>query len=234
MILVFTCGYFVSYLFRGTNISFAPSLTRDTGLSAGILGLVTSMYFLGFAAAQVPAGLLLDRHGPRKVGAALLLVAGAGAVVFADAHGLPALMLGRLMIGIGVSACLASAYKVVAAHFPAAQLPVAYGIVIAGGGLGGVLSGTPAVWLLSFSDRRTVCLGLALLAVATASAIFLGTPEGAEPATAPASAMNCAGRGRSCRPASSGASPRSRLQRKARSTRCNRSGRAPTWRMSPG
>ena len=100
-----------------------------------------------------------------------------GAIVFGAAHALPGLLLGRLLIGVGVSICLAGAFKAVATHFPAAQLPALYGLVLAGGGFGGVLSGTPAVALLAVTDRWTVCVGLALLTAATAAALFVGTPD---------------------------------------------------------
>ena len=53
--LLFSAGYFVSYVFRGVNLGFAPLITHDLGLSAADLGLLTSLYFLGFAGAQLPA-----------------------------------------------------------------------------------------------------------------------------------------------------------------------------------
>src|ERR1700709_206570 len=61
--LLFSAGYFVSYVFRGVNLGFAPFITHDLGLSATDLGLLTSLYFLGFAGAQIPAGVLLDHFG---------------------------------------------------------------------------------------------------------------------------------------------------------------------------
>ena len=41
--LFFSFGYFVSYLYRGINIGFAPFLTTEIGLSAGDLGMLTSL-----------------------------------------------------------------------------------------------------------------------------------------------------------------------------------------------
>ncbi len=119
---LFAIGYFVSYVFRGVNLGFAPLITRELGLSAADLGLLTSLYFLGFACAQIPAGVLLDRYGPRRVSAALLLVAAAGAWVFGAAHDIGAMMLGRLLIGVGVSVCLGGAFKALAQHFPVARV----------------------------------------------------------------------------------------------------------------
>src|ERR1700743_1924389 len=61
--LLFSASYFVSYVFRGVNLGFAPLITHEMGLSATDLGLLTSLYFLGFAGAQIPAGVLLDHYG---------------------------------------------------------------------------------------------------------------------------------------------------------------------------
>ena len=81
--LPFAAGYYLSYLLRTVNAVIAPELTRELALSAADLGLLTSAYLLAFAAFQIPLGLLLDRHGPRRVEAGLLLVAAAGTLLFA-------------------------------------------------------------------------------------------------------------------------------------------------------
>ena len=86
VLAVFSLGFLVSYIFRGVNLGFAPFLTRELGLSAADLGLLTSFYFLGFACAQLPAGILLDRYGPRRTEAALLLLAVAGSLAVSYTH----------------------------------------------------------------------------------------------------------------------------------------------------
>ena len=160
--LIFALGYFASYLFRGVNIGFAPYVTREIGIGPADLGLLTSVYFLGFAAAQIPAGVLLDRYGSRRVDAALLLVAAAGIFIYGAAEGLTGMMVGRLMIGIGVSVAFGGACKAIAQQFAPRHLPLLYGLVLAIGGLGGVLVGTPLNWLLTHVTWRIVCDGLAV------------------------------------------------------------------------
>ena len=73
--LPFACGYYLSYLYRSTNAVIAPDLVADIGLTASELGLLTAAYPLAFGLFQVPLGLLLDRFGPRRVQAVLMLVA---------------------------------------------------------------------------------------------------------------------------------------------------------------
>jgi uncharacterized membrane protein len=104
--LPFAAGFYLSYLFRTINALISAPLTSELGLSAGSLGLLSSVYFLSFAAAQIPIGILLDRHGPRKVQSALLLLAAAGAVLFGASGTFLPLVVARAMIGLGVAASL--------------------------------------------------------------------------------------------------------------------------------
>jgi MFS family permease len=177
LLAVFSLGYFVSYLFRGVNLGFAPLIIHDLGASPADLGTLTSLYFLGFAGAQIPVGVMLDRFGARRVTACVMLVAAAGALCFGSAHGLGAMMAGRLLIGVGVSACLGGAFKATAQHFEVGRLTFVNGIVMAAGGLGGVAVGAPLAWLLSVAGWRSVATGLAVLTVAAAAAIWFGAPS---------------------------------------------------------
>lgn len=175
--LLFSAGYFVSYVFRGVNLGFAPLITHELGLTAADLGLLTSLYFLGFAGAQLPAGVLLDHYGARRVTAGMLLFAALGIGVFGTAHGVGAMMAGRLLIGVGVSVCLGGAFKALAQHFPAARLPLINGLVMAVGGLGGVVVGSPLTWMLTFASWRTICLGLVVLTLFVAAMLWAFAPE---------------------------------------------------------
>ena len=93
--LPFVAGYYIAYLFRTINAVMAAPLATELGLGADDLGLLTSVYFLTFAAAQIPIGILLDRYGPRRVQSVLLVIAAVGSDVvrgvgpFSDASGRP-------------------------------------------------------------------------------------------------------------------------------------------------
>ena len=103
---VFACGYFISALLRAITATLSPLLTSEFNLTAGDLGLLAGGYFLGFASMQIPLGYLLDKHGPKKVVSSFLLIAIIGATAFALAQSFSGLLVSRILIGIGVSACL--------------------------------------------------------------------------------------------------------------------------------
>src|SRR6185503_20954593 len=96
----------VSYVYRMVNAVLAPTLAAEFGLSAGGLGLLSSMYFFAFALTQLPLGVAMDRFGPRRVNAALLLVAAAGGAWFSCAGSAAGAIAARALIGVGVSVAL--------------------------------------------------------------------------------------------------------------------------------
>jgi MFS family permease len=173
----FAFGYFLSYLFRTVNAVIAPDLVADAGLDPAALGLLTSAYFLAFAAFQLPLGVLLDRFGSRRVEASLLLIAAAGALVFARAEGVTGLVIGRALIGLGVSACLMAAFKAFSTWLPPERLPLANAVQMVSGGIGALAATSPVETALRLTDWRGIFLVLAALTLLAALAIFLVVPE---------------------------------------------------------
>jgi MFS family permease len=100
-----------------------------------------------------------------------------GSLIFAESHSLAGMMLGRLLIGIGASVCLGGAFKATAEHFEVGQLTLVNGLVMAVGGLGGVVVGAPLSHLLTLVEWRTVGLGLAALTACVAAIIWIGAPS---------------------------------------------------------
>jgi len=175
--LPFALGYFLSYLYRVINAVLAPNLAADLGMDPSSLGFLTATYFITFAAFQLPLGILLDRFGPRRIEAGLLMLAAAGALVFAKADTLTGLIIGRGLIGLGVSACLMAAFKAFVLWFPKQQLPRINGFQMAAGGLGALAATSPVEAALTITDWRGVFTLLAALTSLVAAIIFFIVPE---------------------------------------------------------
>jgi MFS family permease len=184
--LPFAAGYFLSYFFRTINAVIAGQLTAELGLDAFHLGLMTSVYFLTFAAIQLPLGVLLDRFGPRRVQSGLLLVAAVGAAMFARSNQFAALVVGRALIGFGVAGALIAGLKAILSWFPKERIPLFNGCFIMLGTLGAVCATSPAAWLLAYIGWRGLLDVMAGVTAATALIVFLVVPD-APPHNVPSS-----------------------------------------------
>jgi MFS family permease len=177
VLLPFTGGYFLSYIFRTVNAVIAPHLVRDLNLTATDLGLLTAAYFLTFAAFQLPLGALLDRFGPRRVQSGLLVVMAAGAVLFSLGRDQTELVAARALIGLGASASLMASLKAITQWFPKERWALINGAFIGFGGLGALVATTPLEAALQITDWRGVFVGLSGAALVVSAAIFLIVPE---------------------------------------------------------
>lgn len=181
--LPFAAGFFFSDLYRQINAVIAPLLIEDVGLSAAGLGLLTSVFFLTFTANQLPLGVMLDRFGPRRVQAAQLLIAAAGAAIFSFGQSEAVLLAGRALIGLGVSGGFMSSLKAITLWFPRERWPLMNGLVLACGALGAMAATAPVEALLDIVGWRGVFLGAAALTAAVAALIFFVVPERPSPAS---------------------------------------------------
>lgn len=163
----FAAAYFLSALLRAVTATLAPVFSAELGLRAADLGLLAGVFFLGFAGMQLPLGRSLDRFGPRRTLLGLLAVALIGCVAFAVAHGLPALVIARMLTGVGVSACLMAPLTCYRRWLsPAAQLRTNSWMLMTGS-LGMVASTLPVQWLLpSVGWRGIFIVAAGLLALA--------------------------------------------------------------------
>jgi MFS family permease len=175
--LPFAAGYYLSYLFRTINALIASRLSSDTGLGTADLGLLTSVYFLVFAAAQIPVGILLDRYGPRRVQSFLLLLAAMGAGLFAVSSGFLSLLIARAMIGFGAAAALTAGLKSIILWFPRERVALLNGYMVMLGSLGAVTATAPADYLLAWMGWRQLFEMLAAATGATAILIYVVVPE---------------------------------------------------------
>jgi len=146
-------------------------------LSAAGLGLLTGIYFFAFAVFQLPLGVLLDRYGPRRVNATLLLVAAAGGIWFALGQTAFQLTAARALIGLGVSGCLMASFSAFALWYPPERLATMNGIAFASGMLGAVFATVPLEMALRVLHWREVFGGIVALTVLVSLVLFFVVPE---------------------------------------------------------
>ncbi len=143
--LVLALAYFFVYFHRLSLSVVANDLIQDFHASAGVMGLLGSIYFYCYAVMQFPAGLLSDSLGPRKTVTSFLLLAAVGSLLFGFAPTIKIAFIGRVMVGFGVSMVFIPTMKILSQWFRTREFAIMAGILNAVGGIG-VMAAT---WFLA-------------------------------------------------------------------------------------
>lgn len=186
LVLAFAFAYFLSALLRAVTATLAPVFSAELGLQSADLGLLAGAYFLGFASLQLPLGRALDHFGPRRVQLVLLSLAVVGCAAFAQARGLVSLTAARLLIGMGVAACLMAPLTCFCHLFKAATQLRLNSWMLMTGSLGMVASTLPVQWMLPYWGWRGLFMVLAALLLLAMLLIAIFAPKAAPEATAQA------------------------------------------------
>ena len=110
---------------------------------------------------QVPTGILVDTLGPRRILLIGGVVGGAGSLMFALASGLELALVGRTLIGLGVSVTFIAMLKIIALSFDERRFATLVGLAMLIGNLGSVLAGAPLSWLAQQTSWRHIFVALA-------------------------------------------------------------------------
>ena len=173
----FGAAYLISYALRTVNAAISPQLTREFGLDAAALGLLTAAYFLAFAFTQLPLGAWLDRYRPRRVESVLLLSCAVGCFIFASANSSTGLIVGRAFIGAGVAACLMATIRTFGLWLPPERLPAMNGYMLAVGNAGAIASTAPALWLLKSMSWQQMFVGIGVITLMLAAVLAFLVPD---------------------------------------------------------
>jgi MFS family permease len=161
--LAFAAAYFCSALVRAITATLSPVLTLEFGLQARDLGLLAGGYFLGFAAMQLPLGSWLDRHGPKRVTLYFLTFAVLGCLAFSMATSFAWLLAARVLVGMGVSACLMAPLTGFRRWLEPTMMLRANSWMLMTGSLGMLASTLPVQWLMPLTGWRPLFWILAAL-----------------------------------------------------------------------
>ncbi|MAU27873.1 MAG: hypothetical protein CMJ07_01635 [Pelagibacterales bacterium] len=164
IMLVLCAGYTVSQFLRTSIGVLSPNMMNDFNINPNDMGLLGGVFFLSFAIFQIPAGILIDRFGPRKVMSSVIIFAVLGSIIFALSNSFYSLLIGRIFMGLGCSICLMGSLVLITRWRDTNQFSKLAGIILAVGGIGGLLATTP---LSYFSELYGWRLSFWLAAVVT-------------------------------------------------------------------
>ncbi len=136
----------------------APSISRDWALSPTTLGEIFSAALVGMAIGGLIIAPLGDRYGRRPLILAALLMMSAGMVLSGLAGGVIALLLARVLVGMGIGTVLACMTALVAEFAPPHRRNFSVGLLQGGYPIGATATGFVTGWALVHYSWRSILL----------------------------------------------------------------------------
>lgn len=129
-------------------------LSSDLGITVERLGIAAAALFFAAALVQVPIGMALDRFGPRIVISSMTILAVGGSFLLATATDFNDVLLARILIGLGFSATMMSAYVLFAKWFPPTKFATVASWLLAASSFGGMMASAPLAYIIDHYGWR--------------------------------------------------------------------------------
>ena len=163
---------FTNLFLRSSFGVMSPDLAREMDMAPAALSLVGSAFFFAYALMQVPTGMLLDRFGPRRTLAIMLISTFVGAGIFAAGETPGMLAVGRVLMGIGCAGVFTGAFYVMTLWMPPDRVVTQIGMLNSFASFGNLCATAPLAFLIAWIGWRTsywgFTIGVALLTLAVA------------------------------------------------------------------
>lgn len=166
--LLGTLCYFYQFVFRTIFGTLGEDISLKFDLSVTELSTFFAAFMIAYPAAQIPAGVLLDKYGPRKVLSLAMLSLSLGVLIVSLTNSFHLALVGRVFMGIGSAFCFIGTSKIVTVWFPIRMMGFLLGTTMFMGGMGGAFSrrlydALPTTW-----DINTSLLSMGICGVVIA------------------------------------------------------------------
>lgn len=143
MLAVVAGAYVLSFFHRFAPAGIAQDLAVSFQTTAASLGVLAATYFYVYTIMQVPTGILVDTLGPRRILLIGAIIACVGSILFGLAPSMNVALIGRTLVGLGVSVTFIAMLKIIAVWFDEKHFATLTGLCMLVGNLGSVLAGVP-------------------------------------------------------------------------------------------
>ncbi|WP_158216831.1 MFS transporter [Bifidobacterium tissieri] len=170
-------GYVFAVTCRSSLSATGIEAAHHFNTTSTSLSMFLYLQLFVYAIMQIPAGVLLDRFGARKLIATGGLFMAVGQAMMAIAPVTALAIVGRGIVGMGDAMTFISVIRLVSAWFPFRQVPLMNQITSMLGGMGQIISIYPFVWLLGLTNWQVAFLSLTGVGVCIASAVLMGVRD---------------------------------------------------------
>lgn len=165
--------FFYEFLLQIAPGVMQMELRESFGIGATAFGALGFFYFTAYATMQIPAGVLLDRFGPRFFLTIACAFCGFGTLIFASAQNFAMAEVSRFVTGLGSAFAMLGTLVLTANWFPITRFALLHGLLLTVGISGAVFGGAPLGIIIEHFHWRETMTILGIIGVALMLLIWL-------------------------------------------------------------
>ena len=140
IIFTFCMGWTIIWIYRSMLSPIYPEIQKTIGEQTNAaMGLISSCYFFGYTALQIPSGFLVDRFGQKKVLIPGFIIFALGVLSIGFAQSISMIYVGAVAAGVGCGTYYGAAFSLTTQHVPPEKKGLSTAIVNSGSALGMII-----------------------------------------------------------------------------------------------
>lgn len=120
--------YLYEFILQVAPSVMAEPMMQTFGVTGEGFGFISAFYFYAYAPAQLPAGVLYDRYGPRKLMTSAIILCAMGSAFFASTDSVLTASIGRFLIGLGSAFSFIGVLVLISRWFPPTYFAILAGV----------------------------------------------------------------------------------------------------------
>lgn len=146
--------YLYEFVLQVAPSVMAESMMKTFGVTGQGFGVISAFYFYAYAPSQLPAGVLYDRYGPRKLMTFAIILCALGSAFFASTDSVLTACIGRFLIGIGSAFSFIGVLVLISRWFPPNYFAILAGIAQLMSSVGAMFGEMPLASLIGLVGWR--------------------------------------------------------------------------------
>lgn len=167
-----SCFYLYEFILQVAPSVMAQPMMQTFHVTASGFGIISAFYFYAYAPMQLPAGLMFDRFGPRRLMTFALLLCATGSFFFASTDSVITAAMGRFMIGVGSAFSFIGVLVLCSRWFPAKHFAILAGVAQLMSSVGAIFGEMPLAWLINQVGWRQSSFILAVIGIGLSALLW--------------------------------------------------------------
>lgn len=181
IIILLFFGWSIIWIYRTILTPVFGEIQQTIGVHTNSqMGLISSFYFFGYTALQIPSGILVDRFGKKVILVPSFILFAIAAVIIGFSSNISMLYMGSLLAGIGCGSYYGAAFSLNSQGVPEEKKGLSAAIISCGTAMGmavGLIASSYFVKIVHIQWNYMLFFIAFLIICAAAAFVFLIKPE---------------------------------------------------------